>query len=101
MGKDDRKERKAEKSSKTEKNEKHEKHEKHGKHEKHSKHDKRDRGEKQDKQDKHRHADDNSRKSGDVIIENPISEDDFFLKNEEFRVWLRLDREKYVRLWSL
>ena len=83
MGKEDKKEKKTEKSGK------------HDKHEKHSKHSKKSRDEKEEKHEKKRHSsDEKSGNSADVNVEKVISSEDFFLKNEEFRVWLRLDKGK-------
>ena len=73
MGKEDKKERKEKKAKKSSKEEKHSKKDK--------KHDK------NEKEDKH--------ESNDKLIDNPISSEDFFFKNEEFRVWLRLEKQKY------
>lgn len=80
MGKEDKKDKKEKKAKKSSKEEKYSDEKKHSKKDK--KHDKSDKDEKHGNNDK--------------TVENPISSDDFFLKNEEFRVWLRLEKQKLV-----
>ena len=85
------------------KHDKHDKH-KHDKHEKNSKH-KHDKHDKHDKQSKHKHdkhdrkhKDDKDKSNTDKHINNNtmniiITEDDYYNKSEEFRVWLKLCRD--------
>ena len=84
MGKDSKKDKKSEKSEKSSK---------------HSKHGKSDRDDKDEKREKKHHSNSNDKhekneKNTDIDINKQISSDDFFLKNEEFRVWLRLEKNK-------
>lgn len=84
MGKDEKKDKKAKKSGKDEK---------HSKHSKHSKEDKLENADRDKGSDRERESGVGKR-SEESSVEKPISPDDFFLKNEEFRVWLRLTKKK-------
>ena len=82
------------KHDKHDKNSKH-KHDKHSKH-KHDKHDKQSKH-KHDKHDR-KHKDDREKSNNDKHINNNtlnivITEDDYYNKSEEFRVWLKLCRD--------
>ena len=94
---------KHDKKDKKDKHDKKHKHDKKDKKHKHDKKDKHDKDKKHSKKDKHRKHDQTSIEGSKPITgmsSKPITEDDYFQKNTEFRVWLKMNNRSFEQLSS-